>query len=103
MNSADLPPELFLEIKCANRMCSGSQFRGHHGRDRWQDTTFLVQNDICTRPGVLAEDLFFLSRSLSLSNQKKASGIGGRAAIRYMHLETRESPVHKRGPGRPVR
>lgn len=59
MNSADLPPELFLEIKCANRMCSGSQFRGHHGRDRWQDTTFLVQNDICTRPGVLAEDLFF--------------------------------------------
>lgn len=50
MNSADLPPELFLEIKCANRMSSGSQFRGHHGRDRWQDTTFLVQNDICTRP-----------------------------------------------------
>lgn len=50
MNSADLPPELFLEIKCANRMSSGSQFRGHHGRDRWRDTTFLVQNDICTRP-----------------------------------------------------
>lgn len=50
MNSADLPPELFLEIKCANRMPSGSQFRGHHGRDRWQDATFLVQNDICTRP-----------------------------------------------------
>lgn len=85
-NSAGLRPEIFLEIECANRMASGSQIRGHHGRDRWQHATFLVQNDICTRPGVLAVALFFFS--LSLSNQKMASGIGGLAASYYMRRET---------------
>ena len=51
-----------------------------------------------------APDLVSWPWPLFLSfNQKMASGIGGRAAIHYMHLETAESRVHAYRPARAVR